>query len=159
MSKPKSIFDASAYTAAVTKHTYNAILHYLEEYANEELAQMIATKEFTNRTHNLADSYVWAVYHNGNVHGSGIAVQQADKDAWYHGRRVSGRAEAEDFLSSYKPKEDGIVVVWAACAPYGKYLDPKIGSSPTNRFYVITQEYDEVKQTLGNKFEVKITGR
>lgn len=135
-------------------------------YAREELYEMIVSREFRSRTFNLADSYVWAVYFNGKEQGHGyIGSKMASDVSLLHewskdpSKRVpvDGREEAKRFLAAFKSKlsgDAGWVVVWAACAPYAKYLDPAAGHTKTNRFFVISQRYDHIKNVFSSKGKV-----
>lgn len=127
----------------------------LERYAQEELSTMARTHTFLNQTYNLQDSLVWGVFFEGNLrsygfYGGGRAEEPSYLHAWGRNPQpVYGRAEAEGFILTYRAENThGWEVVWAATAPYGKYLDPKAGTTRTNRFYVISQEYDAIKQTF-----------
>lgn len=138
----------------------------LLKYAREELYEMILTREFKSQTFNLADSYVWAVYYNGDEKGHGfVGSKRATRNSVLHeyssdpSKRipVDGRKEATRFLTAFATTAHGYngwVIVWAACAPYGRYLDPSAGSSSTNRFFVISQRYDHIKATLEPKCKV-----
>lgn len=127
----------------------------LEKYAQKELSAMATNHTFQNKTYNLQDSLVWGVFFEGHLrsygfYGSGKASEPSFLHEW--GRNPSavfGRAEANAFITSYTPEStNGWEVVWAAAAPYSIYLDPLAGNTKTNRFYVISQEYDAIKQTF-----------
>lgn len=134
-------------------------------YAEEELFEMIVTREFTSRTYNLIDSYVWAVFYDGKEQGHGfVGGKKAVENAYLHAFSktnripVDGRAEAQSFINAARTmyaNRDGWVIVWAACAPYAYYLDPAAGNSPTNRFLVISQRYDHIVGALGPKTKVQ----
>lgn len=150
---------------ALRKQIINEQTERLVAYARDELFEMILTRDFHSRTYNLADSYVYAVYFDGKEQKHGfVGGKKASKPSLLHewssdpSKRipVEGRKEANAFLQSYSmhvPK-DGWVVVWAACAPYARYLDPSAGSSKTNRFFVISQRYDHIRDTFGKKGKV-----
>lgn len=134
-------------------------------YAREELYEMIVTREFHSRTFNLADSYVWAVFYNKVKKGHGVVgAKLASKKSFLHEWSktpipVDGRRAAMDFLKIFQANEaidNGWTIVWAACAPYAKYLDPAVGSTKTNRFFVISQRYDHIKNTLEPKCHVQL---
>lgn len=125
----------------VAKQTQNLIA-----YAEKELQTMLETRGFNHRTYNLHDSYVWAVYYNGKREGYGfLDPAMASQPARFHKEKIMGRKEATDFLDRFKPDKNGWTIVWAACAPYAKYLD----SDGKKRFYVITQRYDAIGNVLG----------
>ena len=138
----------------------------LVEYARNELYEMIVSREFQSRTFNLADSFVWAVYFQGKEQGHGyVGAKMAKEKSLLHewsrdpSKRipVDGRKEAKDFLKAFKGQltnDGGWVCVWAACAPYAKYLDPAAGSTKTNHFFVISQRYDHIKNVFSPKGRV-----
>lgn len=137
----------------------------LVAYAKEELYEMILSRTFKSRTFNLADSYVWAVYYNRNDKGHGfVGSKMATEKSYLHEWSrtpipVDGRKEAMDFLRRFEAEGtigDGWTIVWAACAPYARYLDPATGGSKTNRFFVISQRYDHIKGTLEPKCRVEL---
>lgn len=137
----------------------------LVEYAKEEIYEMIATRDFHSRTFNLADSYVWAVYYNGKEQEHGfVGGKMATSKSYLHEYsksqrvEVDGRKTAQEFLNYYRSQaiKNGWTIVWAACAPYAVYLDPAVGSTKTNRFFVISQRYDHIKGTLEPKMKVEL---
>ena len=123
-------------------------------YASEEIIRLAESHGFQNRTYNLQDSYVWCVYYNGKrvPHGYGFyGRKMASKPSILHEyspkdmqKEVKGRALAQAFAQSYKPQEqDGWEIVFAACAPYGAYLELRKVT-----FTVMSQRYDEIKNVL-----------
>lgn len=159
-------FDKEKLRKAMMKNLVTEQTRRLVQYAKEELYEMIVTRQFESRTFNLADSYVWAVYFDGKEQSHGhIGSKMANDVSYLHewsrdpSKRipVDGRKEATAFLSAFQghlPTKDGWVVVWAACAPYARYLDPAAGSTKTNRFFVISQRYDHIKNTFSPKGHV-----
>lgn len=135
----------------------------LERYAAQELNQMATSHTFQNKTYNLQDSYVWGVFWEGNLrsygfYGGGRANDVSYLHEWSRMPiPVNGRQEAETFITSYRPSSNnGWEVVWAAAAPYSVYLDEmSTHQSRTNRFMVISQRYDHIKQVFGNKGRVR----
>ena len=100
---------------------------------------------FDNRTANLADSYVWAVYFMGKIQGSGYLWnnREATTESIYHHTKINGRKLAEEFVKRYKAENfKGWEIVWAATAPYSVILES--GSSNRNRFFVLSNMYDEI---------------
>lgn len=143
----------------------------LVQYAKKELYEMIVTRQFHSQTFNLADSYVWAVYFDGKEQEHGfVGAKMANDVSYLHewsrdpSKRipVDGRKEATAFLNAFRghlPTANGWVVVWAACAPYARYLDPAAGNTKTNRFFVISQRYDHIKNTFAPKGHVTFSVR
>lgn len=163
--KTRVKFNAKKYQAMVLKKAIEEQTRRLVAYAESELYKMIATHEFINRTFNLADSYVWAVYYDRKRKGYGFqGAKRATEKSYLHEWSktpipVDGRQTAMDFLKRFQASEaieNGWTIVWAACAPYAKYLDPNVGNTNTNRFFVISQRYDHIKRTLEPKCHVQL---
>jgi len=131
----------------------------LLEYAPEMLQRAYDDKTFRNDTWNLADSYVWVVFYDGVVKGSGFLWnnKMADRDSNYHKGKVNGRSLASTFIKSYTPNSKGWQVVWAATAPYSSYLES--GSKYYSKFYVISSILDKVNPDFRGKaitsFDIK----
>lgn len=164
MPNAKISFNAGKFGDELKKSVIKEQTKRLIAYAREELYEMIVSKTFKSRTFNLADSYVWAVYKDKKEQGHGwIGAKMATERSYLHEWSknpipVDGRKEAQDFLKRFKDNEaleHGWTVVWAACAPYGMYLDPAAGHSKTNRFMVISQRYDQIKGELEPKCHVE----
>ncbi len=137
----------------LTEYWVNEQTNRLVEYAKEELEKMVTTHTFKNRTKNLEDSYAWGVYYKGELKESGFRAKSASKPAKFHGTNIWGNEEAVTFIQNgYTPPSNGWVVVWVAAAPYSVYLDPKSSyQSRSNHFFVISQRYDAIRQTFGEK--------
>lgn len=160
--KSKVKFNANGFR----KHVYSSIVEEqtkrFEEYAKKELYKMASSHEFKNQTFNLEDSLLWCVYYRNELksfgfYGSAKATESSKLHAWSRSPiDVNGRLEANKFVASYNPeKSNGWCVVWAAVAPYSVYLDPMSShKSATNRFMVISQEYDEIRGTFAGKGNV-----
>ncbi|MFA6728468.1 MAG: hypothetical protein WCS17_09690 [Prevotella sp.] len=116
----------------------------LLDYAPKELKRAYEGKTFKNDTMNLADSYVWVVYYNGIVKGSGYlwAGRTAGTDSSYHGGKVNGRELAQTFIDTYTPNGgNGWELVFAATAPYSTYLE---SGANGRKFFVLTSIFDEI---------------
>lgn len=146
---------------AVAKQMYNNIAkeqtNRLIAYAEGEIIELVKTHEFQNRTRNIEDSYVWAVYYNGKREKYGFyGNKTARSKSVLHEYSpsisvdVNGRQLARKFIQSYKPDEtQGWEIVFAACAPYGAYLEG--GFTFKGRYYqfdVMSQRYDLIKRAL-----------
>lgn len=163
--KSKVIFQGARLKKELLQKAVAEQTRRLATYARDELYEMIAMHEFVSRTFNLVDSYVWAVYYQGKLQrhgflGGKLATQDAILHEWGKVEDqvpVNGRQLAQDFLEKFKSQTaiNGWTVVWAACAPYSIYLDPAAGATRTNHFYVISQEYDQIRGTLGSKCHVE----
>lgn len=127
----------------------------LLEYAPLMLKNSFNQKTFKSRTWNLADSYVWVVYYNGEVKGSGYLWNSrfASKDADFHHTKINGRNLAQSFINTYNSQVlRGWEVVWAATAPYATYLENGVKS---RRFKVISSIYDEIVSDFNGKARVQ----
>ena len=129
----------------------------LINYAESEITRLVETHAFTNQTMNLQDSYVWIVYYNGKKakHGYYSNKMAKSKSVLHEfspsiSVDVDGRALARKFAQTYTPDVTrGWEIVFAACAPYGAYLE---GGFMLNgkkyQFDVLSQRYDEIKKVL-----------
>ena len=165
--KARYTFAKKTFYNNIMKNVVREQTARLIAYAKEELYEMIVSRTFKSRTFNLADSYVYAVYYDGKEQAHGyVGAKMANKQAIYIDKRnpskeilVDGRKEATKFLTKFKsalPTTNGWVVVWAACTPYAKELDPAAGSSKKNRFFVISQRYDHIANTFSSKGVVSL---
>ena len=165
--KARYTFAKKTFYNNIMKNVVREQTARLIAYAKEELYEMIVSRTFKSRTFNLADSYVYAVYYDGKEQAHGyVGAKMANKQAIYIDKRnpskkilVDGRKEATEFLTKFKsalPTKNGWVVVWAACTPYAKELDPATGSSKKNRFFVISQRYDHIANTFSSKGVVSL---
>lgn len=129
-------------------------------YAQEELDRIVESREFDDRTKNLVDSYLWCVYFKGVLKGSGTYKKQARKESYLHEWSkenripVNGRKLVNEFKRTYKAqKTDGKYDVWeivfAACAPYGAYLEAGFTMhGKRHQFDVMVQRFDHIKNAL-----------
>ena len=127
----------------------------LLEYAPTKLKQAYQNSTFKNRTYNLADSYIWVVYYNGEVKGSGYlwTGSKAVINSTYGTQSVNGRRLADEFIDLYSSSDiNGWEMVLAATAPYASNLET--GESRTRQFYVISSVFDEVTSDFKGKAKV-----
>lgn len=126
-------------------------------YAKREIVELVETHEFLNDTMNLQDSYVWMVYFNGKKAKHGFYANKAAKRKSVlheftpeYSVEVDGRALARDFVNKYKPTTTkGWEIVFAACAPYGAYLEGGFTlHGKRYQFNVMSQCYDDIRNTL-----------
>ena len=166
--KARYTFAKKTFYNNIMKNVVREQTARLIAYAKEELYEMIVSRTFKSRTFNLADSYVYAVYYDGKEQAHGyVGAKMASEVSYLHewskdpSKRipVDGRKEATAFLTAFQghlPTKSGWVVVWAACAPYARYLDPAAGNTKTNRFFVISQRYDHIANTFSSKGVVSL---
>lgn len=126
-------------------------------FAESEIIRLVETRAFINQTFNLLDSYVWAVYYKGKKAKHGFyGNKMAKGKSILHEYSpsisvdVNGRALARKFVQIYKPDEtQGWEIVFAACAPYGAYLEGGfMFHGKRYQFDVMSQRYDHIKQAL-----------
>ena len=153
-------FRKKVYEPIATEQTNRLIV-----YAQQELDEIVLSREFDDRTRNLADSYIWCVYYNGKRKGFGTyGRKQAHKQSMLHeyspdiSEPVDGRKLAMEFAKAYKPEETkGWEIVFAACAPYGAYLEAGFTfHGKRYQFDVMAQRYDHIKRTLSPLAKVKL---
>lgn len=101
-------------------------------------------KDYTDRTYNLHDSYVAAVFNDGKCYGySTLDPQATVRTGWYGAMgdkhygttkdgdfSLSGQEEAENFIKSYEAshgREKGVKLVVAAVMFYADILEQKQG--------------------------------
>lgn len=128
----------------------------LVAYAETEIVRLVETHEFQNDTMNLQDSYVWMVYFNGKKVKHGFYANKAAKRKSVlheftpeYSVEVDGRALARSFAQTYKPSTMGWEIVFAACAPYGAYLEGGFTlHGKRYQFNVMSQCYDDIRKTL-----------
>ena len=74
MAKESTVkFDDRKLKADMLREMSKEQTRLLIMYAADELARMVETHEYWNRTFNLEDSYVWAVFFNGKKGGRSAA--------------------------------------------------------------------------------------
>lgn len=129
----------------------------LIEYAQRELDEIVLSREFDDRTRNLADSYLWCVYFKGKRKGFGTyGRKRAREKSLLHEYSpdisvpVDGRKLAREFAAAYSPEETkGWEIVFAACAPYSAYLEAGFTfHGKRYQFDVMVQRYDHIKRAL-----------
>ena len=131
MAKSRYKFNGKKFGNSLYKRIADEQTNRLIAYAQEELDEIVLSREFDDRTRNLADSYIWCVYFQGKRKGFGTyGNKQARKQSLLHeyspemSVTVNGRKLAMEFARAYKPKETkGWEIVFSACAPYGAYLE------------------------------------
>ena len=157
MAKARFKFNGKLFGTRLYKNVATEQTERLIAYAKEEIVRIVETKEFTNRTSNLADSYLWCVFFDGKRKGFGTyGRKQARKRSFLHEYSadmrtpVDGRKLANDFARTYTPSDDkGWEIVFAAVAPYGAYLEE--GFTYRGKYYqfnVMSQRYDHIKDAL-----------
>ncbi len=160
----------------------------IDELTNEGYAAILQayyTREFTNRTFNLHDSYGSAVYYNGKLIKRTIRYVGQEHlttdlyTGWtwkgtrsfpnfrgvrYHPDdevRMTGREEVMDFFSEYTPPNKGLQLVVVAAMWYGLILE-KGGGNLKRKYRVISGArtiMDELAAKYGGSVSQIETGR
>lgn len=151
-SKTRFTFNSKLLEKRMMKRLVKIQTERFVNYAKEEIVRLATSHSFDNRTFNLQDSYVWCVYYNGKrvpngfgYYGSKLARKPSFLHEYSPKKRieVNGRELARTFAQSYQPStQDGWEIVFAACAPYGAYLE--LG----RKFLVMSQRYDHIRKVL-----------
>ena len=150
-------FNGKLFGSRLYKRIADEQTERLKAYAASEIVNIVLSKAFDDRTKNLADSYVWCVYFQGKRKGSGTYGKKgATKTSLLHefspemSVPVDGRKAANEFVKAYKPTEtSGWEIVFAACAPYGAYLEGGFTlHGKRYQFDVMSQRYDQIKNDL-----------
>lgn len=158
-------FNGKAFGKRIYNNVAEEQTNRLIAYAEQEIVNIVASRAFDDRTFNLADSYVWCVYFNGKGKGTGTyGKKRANRTSLLHewspemSKEVDGRKLANEFVKAYKPTtRKGWEIVFAACAPYGAYLEG--GFTIHGRHYqfnVMSQRYDHIKNTLSPLCKVRM---
>ena len=134
--------------AAIIKEATPDIIKDLVTYAKTTLLDAYNRSTYShNKTQNLADSYVWAVYNDNVLVKKGYLYPspKAKETMIETGtkRRVYGRKEADEFLATYSPNTNGFVVVFAARMYYGAYLEK--GTRRNRQYVVFSSIWSEIK--------------
>lgn len=140
--------DLDELKAAIIKEATPDIIKDLVVYAKTTLLDAYNRSTYShNKTQNLADSYVWAVYNDNVLVKKGYLYPspKAKETMIETGtkRRVYGRKEADEFLATYKPNTNGFVVVFAARMYYGAYLEK--GTRRNRQYVVLSSIWNEIK--------------
>ena len=85
MLKTKVLFPKKATYKRMFRMVVNEQTKRLCDYAKNELYEMIASRDFTSQTFNLADSYVWGVFYNKKERGHGfVGGKMAHEESILH---------------------------------------------------------------------------
>lgn len=144
------------------------LVAYAIEQMNQmgnELKQKMLYKP-SDRTHNMLNSLVWAVYYDGKEKRHGFYRNSASTkgDSYLHELDenpipVNGRALARQFLATHTPSEKGWEIVWGVLVPYYAYWEEgheNVFYRSRVKFAMMTQHYDQIKNKLGSKVNVTI---
>lgn len=151
----KETFDLNKITDELVKA--------LADIGKELILRAYRTRGFFNRTFNLRDSYVSAVFVRGKLRED--SIRYVGKELSYVAKKINdeyvvGRWEAVEYIRSLKQnRNDFIRLVIAAAMPYGKYLE--------NRGYAVIShiglDLDTVRQmgisVAVNGVKLKITNK
>lgn len=172
--KTRVRFNANKYRKAVMKRVADEQTIRLIAYAQEEVSKMgdllkeKMKEKPSDRTHNMLNSLVWAVYYDGKEKKHGYYRKSASTKgkAYLHElsdepREVNGRELAKEFLRTYQPRvNNGWEIVWAILAPYYAYWEAgheNVFYGKFVKFDMMTQRYDHIRNTLGNHARVSFS--
>lgn len=173
--KTKVKFNGKKLQEALMKKAVKVQTQRLIDYAMSEVTKMgdalivSANGKPSDRTHNMINSLVWAVYYNGKMSKKGFyrksSSTKGESSLHELGKPesvpVNGRQLAKEFLNTYRPNEtQGWEIVWAVLAPYYAYWEEghqNVFLSKFVKFDMMTQRYDAIKSVLGNKCKVSIS--
>ena len=134
---------------AILEEASNGIIKDLAIYAKTTLYEAYQNSTYSkNKTKNLADSYVWAVYRDNVLQKKGYLypTPKATEDIIQTKtkKRLRGRKEADEFLATYNPNLSGFVVVFAARMYYGAYLEK--GTRRNKQYVVLSSIMNEINK-------------
>lgn len=130
----------------------NEMIKELTMYGEMVMKEAYNTRDFTNRTYNLHDSYGSAVYYNGQmVNGTlkTLGSPQATESKTWYGKKLRGRQVVTDYLrNEYKPSGKGLSLVVVAAMPYRDVLEIKYK-------YRVISGANWMMRSLANTFAAK----
>lgn len=142
------------------------IVNSLAEEGGRIINEAYETRGFTNRTGNLHDSYVSAVFVEGKLQKDTIRYVGAEMSTTYREyanstvkgevEATKGREEANKFLAKYqnsRKKTDGIVLVIAAAMFYSHILDSGVGKL-RRKYQVLSQVQWELDRIASRGYSV-----
>lgn len=153
----------------VAEQTNRLVAYAIEQMKEmgDELKEKLREKP-SDRTHNMLNSLVWAVYYNGNESNHGFYRKQSSTkgSSYLHELDenpipINGRELARQFLATYQPSEtNGWEIVWGVLVPYYAYWEQGHENVYYRRkfvkFNMMTQHYDQIKNRLGAKVNLTI---
>lgn len=115
-----------------------------------------STKDYTNRSFHLRDSYGAAVYHNGVLLTDTIYYREPVATGTKNFKRdgslvsTSGHRAMIDYLHRYKPRKKGLTIVLVAAMPYGEILESGRG---LQRKYKVIIGSNSLMRELAAKYD------
>jgi hypothetical protein len=156
--KISSLSDVKKYANAVSADSVlNDMINTLALHGERIIKLAYETKTFKDRTFNLRDSYVSAVFYNGRLQkgtvsfvGDPKSETPVEYEPYASGDTEfrTGREEAELFLSKFSfssGRPGGLVLVVAAVMFYSGMVEGR-------DYYVISQITDELEELAANGF-------
>lgn len=125
----------------------NDVLDFLDAEGRRIIQECVNERSYQHRTHNLADSYGYGVYHYGRLARKGFltASPEATVPREFEGEEIRGRDEIEAFLESegeasiWRDSAMAFQLVIAAAMPYAEELERR-------KYKVISMAYDKLKK-------------
>ena len=148
------------------------LCEYLLNEGEAVMKKAYEQKDYTDRTYNLHDSYVAAVFNNGKCYGYRTLDPQATvRTGWYGAMgdkhygttkdgdfSLSGHEEAENFIRSYEAshgRENGVKLVVAADMFYADILEQKQGRLK-RKYKVISHVSSEFDRLQSRGLSIKM---
>lgn len=143
---------AVVFRKGIKDRVLNMMIDELKMYGKMVMEEAYNTRDFTNRTHNLKDSYGSAVYYNGQMVNGTLqtlgAPEATESKDWY-GKKLRGRKVVTNYLKNeYKPQKKGLSLAVVAAMPYRDVLEIKY------KYRVITGA-NWMMRSLANTFSAK----
>lgn len=112
------------------------------------------SKDFTDRTYNLHDSYAAAVYYNSELIVDSVYVlepQKATEPKDWYGQSKSGHSEALDYFMNFKPRKKGLTMVLIAAMPYADILEG--GKGGLRRKYKVISGANSIMRNIAAEMQ------
>ena len=131
------------------------VIRALKKLGHEAVLDSYGKKGFTNRTHNLHDSYASAVYYKGAIVGSSVQYLGAQASTKRDKRtNKTGRQTARDYLYSHTfgATHDEIVLVVIAAMYYAGILEAggkgNASLGPGDKYIVISPARSYINKNI-----------
>lgn len=134
------------------KEYVKAMVDELAEQGGKLVRAAFNTREYTNRTFNLHDSYGSAVYYKGHLQQNSIRTMEnlaKEPKKWY-GVPLRGASEITDFLREYRGTSKGFELIVVAAMPYASILEQ--GEGNLKRKYKVISGIEGDMKMLASKY-------
>lgn len=106
---------------------------------------------YLNRTLNMHDAYVWAVYNHGKLVPDAYGCMEesmAEEPIKWYGKEMWGHELAMSFIRTFRPIQKGYALVVAVVTPYADIVEHKY------KYRVISSAQQDM-QDLANRVKLK----